>query len=186
MWTLNQLESNLRSAAPRKLKRRFESADQTSFQGDPPVESLERLDRHDSLDPLAQLDSRIARPVDPSELETLKMEPTSTQADTIILAAESVLRPLAPNCPLLMGSAGVGKTMVARFAARELSRRGLVRQVVEVSGAAICAGPIFLAERDERLRGTLDSLLQIEGALVILEQFDLILSRSSVAASILC
>lgn len=189
VWVLNQLESQLRSAAPRKLKRRFESAAHTSLEEDPSAgdstDQCEPPDAEEKLDPLAQLDGRIARLVDPRELDALKMEPTSTQSDAIMLTAESVLRPLAPNCPLLMGPAGVGKTMVARLAARELSRRGLIRHVVEVSGAAMCAGPIFLAERDERLRSTLDSLLQIDEALVILEQFDLILSRSSAAASIL-
>ena len=70
-------------------------------------------------------------------------------------------------------------------AAREMSRRGLVSQVLEISGAAVCAGPIFLPERDERLRGTLESLSQLGDSLAILEQFDLVLMRSAPAASIL-
>jgi hypothetical protein len=176
VWVLNQLESDLRSVAPQALKRRLESADRAAVENRPGQQPDH---------PLPGLDSRVARLVEPCELESLCMEPTSAQADAIMLAAESVLRPVAPNLPLLMGRSGVGKTMVAQHAAGELSRRGLVSQVVEISGAAVCAGPIFLPERDERLRETLDSLAQIGGALVILEQFDLVLSRSVVAASIL-
>lgn len=189
VWILTQLESQLRAAAPRKLKRRFESAETTSAADESaPCESQPACEASDvsaRLDPLAQLDGRVARQIDLGELEAVKLQPTAAQADAMILAAETVLRPVAPNCPLLMGPAGVGKTMVARRAAVELLRRGLVRHVIEVSGAALCAGPIFLGERDERLRSTLGSLLEIEQALVILEQFDLVLSRSVVAASLL-
>jgi hypothetical protein len=176
MWTLNQLESGIRSVAPQELKKRFESADCAAFenpQGQQPTDSL------------ACLDSRVARLVEPAELEGLSIEPTSEQSDALILVAESVHRPVAPNCPLLMGPSGVGKTTVARLAGRELSRRGLVTRVVELRGAAVCAGPIFVPERDERLRSILEVLAQIGDVLVILEQFDLVLAKSSVAASLL-
>lgn len=176
VWTLNQLESGIRSVAPQELKKRFESFDRAS---------IENPRGQKPSDPLACLDSRVARLVEPAELEGLSIEPTSHQSDALILAAESVHRPVAPNCPLFMGPSGVGKTAVARLAARELSRRGLVSRVVEIRGAAVCAGPIFVPERDERLRGILEGLAQIGDVLVILEQFDLVLAKSSVAASLL-
>jgi len=176
VWALNMLDSGLRSVAPEELRDRFESTDQEG-------EGLS--DASASSDLLDGLDQRVAKLLKPAALELSPVIPTSSQADAIALTAETVMRSVAPNMPLLMGRSGVGKTTVARFAANELIQRGLVSKVVEVSAGAICAGQIFVPERDERLRATIDAVASVTGVVCIVEQIDLILARSSAAASII-
>jgi hypothetical protein len=53
-----------------------------------------------------------------------------------------------------------------------------------VHGAAVCAGMIFPPQRDERLGKALEAALHAGDVLVVLEQFDLALGQSRVAASL--
>ena len=175
VWFLIMAKSDLEHQATKELQSSDSSdEDDLPFAG------------NDQPNPLDLVDRRLARVLDIHDLNLQEVRPTATQLDAITLAAESVLRRLAPNCPLLMGPSGVGKTTVARLAAHELARRNLVQKVVEVRGSAICAGSIFWPERDERLRATLELLSADKHSLVIFEQFDLALARSDAASSLIC
>ena len=121
----------------------------------------------------------------PVELATEGNAPTAAQLDAILRTAETVLRRLAPRCPLVIGPPGCGKTSVARWAARELVDRGAAAAVLEVSAAAVCSGAVFTADRDERLRFTLDALAAAPDTLTIVEGFDLLLTKSDAAAALL-
>lgn len=131
------------------------------------------------------IDERIGRQLDLAELDGIESEPTSAQLDGIANAAATVCRNLPPNCPLISGPAGSGKTTIARLAARELLRRDVVDRVVELRGSAVCSGAVFMADRDERLRHALDALVEAPKTLVILEQFDLAIAKSPAANSLL-
>ncbi len=167
VWVLQQLESKLRRLAPEALSCSFEAL---AGQFD------------DGLG--AALDKRTCRLLHPHELVPSGLEPTLSQVDLNERAAETVLRGVAPNGPLLMGPAGVGKTTGARLAASELCRREIVQTVIEVRGSAICAGAVSQPERDERLRTILETYVDEPTTLLIVEQLDLALMRSAVAASL--
>lgn len=133
--------------------------------------------------PLAPVLERFGRLLAPEEAEAL--EPTGSQAEAIERAAGTVTRSATPACPLLVGPAGCGKTTAARRAARALLQRGVVRQVLEMSGAAVSCGTIFLPQRDEQMQRVMEALLVQKETLVVLEQFDLVLARSKIAAALL-
>jgi hypothetical protein len=128
--------------------------------------------------------ARVARLLDPRELRARAVRPTHAQAEAVARIAQSVTSRGTARCPVVCGASGCGKTAVVALAALELLGRGVVRQVVELSGAAVCAGAVFWPQRDDRLRLTLESAHELEAALVVLEQFDLTLGSSAVAGGL--
>jgi len=134
---------------------------------------------------LVSLLERVGRVLGPEELGLTEVEPTAAQLDAMARTAGTLTRSTMPACPLLLGPAGAGKTAVARLTARELIQRGVVKQVAEVNGASLCCGTIFWPQRDERFRQLLDALLTHQDTLLILEQFDLLLTRSEVGAALI-
>ena len=165
VWTLEQLESGVRAMVPEETTLLSPSSDEAP----PPLDSVVR---------------RVGRRLSGDELPAATFA-TESQVDAIAQIAATVLRSAAPRCPLVIGPAGTGKTAVARAAAAELLRRGLVEEVLELQGAAVSAGAIFWPERDERLRQTLEALLMRSRPLAILEQVDLALTKSETAAALL-
>ncbi|MFV2067664.1 MAG: AAA family ATPase [Pirellulales bacterium] len=128
---------------------------------------------------------RVGRVLDPAAWKNVDIEPTAQQAEAIACVAEVAARGMAPNCPILFGASGSGKSMVARLAAGRLVERGVVRQVVEISGAGVCSGAIFLPERDERLRQTLEIVHGAGDTLAVLDHIDLTLAKAELAPAIL-
>ena len=119
------------------------------------------------------------------ELAPPGLEALPSQEELVLRIQETVLRRFAPRCPLVLGGPGTGRSTLARWAGAALLDRRAVDQVLEIRGAALCAGAVFLADRDEKTRYTLDVLAeQRQRTLVILEQFDLLISKSAAAATL--
>lgn len=129
--------------------------------------------------------SRVARYLAPGELAARKVRPTPAQAEWIARILEILARRAPPSCPVLAGGAGCGKSTIAGMAAASLIERGAAGKVLEISGAKVCAGSVFLQQRDERLRQTLETALTLEETLVVIEQFDLAIGRSETAQALL-
>jgi len=88
-------------------------------------------------------------------------EPTPLQADAIAQIAAALTQQVSPCCPLVQGC----RLRQARSRARcrrVVDRPRLFRQVLEVSGAAVAAGMIFRAQKDERFRRVLDAAQRME------------------------
>ncbi|MDY0167770.1 MAG: hypothetical protein RBS80_14575 [Thermoguttaceae bacterium] len=128
---------------------------------------------------------RVARYLPPGELAARTVEPTAAQADLIARIPEVLARRAPPFCPILVGGAGCSKSTIAAMAAAKLVERGVIGAVLEVSGAKVCAGSVFLPQRDERLRQTLETALSLRETLVVLEQFDLAIGHSETAQAML-
>jgi AAA+ superfamily predicted ATPase len=126
----------------------------------------------------------VGRLLEQAELLPAELELTSQQADSVARITETVARRFAPRCPLIYGEGGVGKTTLARAAAKQLLEHGVAQQVVEIAAASLCAGCVFPTERDERLRFALEAIVEWNQAVVIVEQFDLALARSHAAAAL--
>ncbi|MBW3598099.1 MAG: hypothetical protein KY475_12575 [Planctomycetes bacterium] len=118
------------------------------------------------------------------QLKTPIIHPTPGQKDRVACVVETVCRNRSPTCPLILGGAGSGKSTIARLAAARLLELGVERRVLLVHGAAVCAGMIFPPQRDERLGKAFEAALHAGDVLVVLEQFDLALGQSRVAASL--
>lgn len=117
-------------------------------------------------------------------LRTPQVRLTPAQAERVQCVVETVCRDRSPACPLIVGGAGSGKSTIAREGAARLLELGVERRVLLVHGAAVCAGMIFPPQRDERLGKAFEAALHAGDVLVILEQFDLALGQSRVAASL--
>ena len=128
---------------------------------------------------------RVARYLPPRELAARSVEPTAAQAELIARIPEILARRAAPSCPVLAGGAGCGKSTIAGMAAAKLIERGAIGRVVEISGAKVCAGSVFLPQRDERLRQTLETALPLADTLIVMEQFDLAIGHSETARALL-
>ncbi len=187
VWLLEQLESPLRHLAPRELDLAGKlCANLPAADSDPP--SLTEMNRVQSDLMASPVLSRVGRPLDLRQLLPPGFAATWRQSDIALRTAETVTRDWAPRCPLIVGPAGSGRSSIARLAADMLVRQGCVDQAWQLTGAAIASGAIFWPERDERLRQTLTALEQADPrrqVLVIVEQFDLTLIQSEVAAGLL-
>jgi hypothetical protein len=124
------------------------------------------------------------RVLDLERLRTPHIRPTPAQEDRVACVVETVCRNRSPCCALVMGSPGSGKSTIAKLAAAQLLELGIERRVLLVHGAAVCAGMIFPPQRDERLGKALEAALHAGDVLVVVEQFDLALGQSRVAASL--
>jgi ATP-dependent Clp protease ATP-binding subunit ClpA len=163
---LDWLESPVRNMVPLPLR----TGDARAGSPETVDPELERNGRFLSLD----------------QLHALMIEPVPSQEETIDRIAAAVLRRQPSVCPVLCGPGGCGKSAMAATAAFRLLERGMVQKVFQLSGAAICSGAIFLPQRDERLRATLETIRDLPAAtLLILEQFDLALGKSETAPSLL-
>lgn len=118
------------------------------------------------------------------QLRTPAVRPTPTQADRVACVVATVYRNRSPTCPLILGGAGSGKSTLARLAAARLLEIGVAGRALWVHSASLCAGMIFPPQCDERLGKTLDAALHAEHVLLVLEQFDLLLGHSRVAAAL--
>ncbi|MGE0607273.1 MAG: hypothetical protein AB7O62_09285 [Pirellulales bacterium] len=187
VWLLEQLDSPLRKLAPRE-----NGCPSQPGADDPPIDAeslgapaFHRLGSGLMNSPVL---NRVGRQLDLQKLLPKGFTATWMQSDAALLAAETVTRQAAPRCPLIIGPSGSGRSSIARMAADRLIRKGCVEQILEVTGAAIASGSIFWPERDERLRQTLAALEECDPqrrVLVLVEQFDLALIQSSVAAGLL-
>jgi hypothetical protein len=129
--------------------------------------------------------ARAGRLLSRRDLEQLAVEPTAAQSEAIRRIAEIATRTVAPACAVVFGPAGCGKTATAATAAVALMDRSLIREVLQLSGATIASGAIFPQQRDERLRQILELAHARRGALVVLEQFDLVARHSETAACLI-
>jgi hypothetical protein len=155
----------------------------------PLCESLPQVLRHEATRaappaPDADLDG-VARVCSSADLTVAGFEPTPSQADAITHVVAAVMQPIAPCCPLVHGPSGCGKHVVSRAAVGGLIARGCFRQALAVSGAAIAAGMIFHAQRDERLRRVLDAAQGMDHTLVLLDQFDAVLASSDISPALI-
>ncbi len=132
---------------------------------------------------LKRLES-FGRVLNVEQLRMPPVHPTPAQADRVACVVETVHRNRSPTCPLILGGAGSGKSTLARLAAARLLELGVEHRVLWVQGAAVCCGMIFPPQRDERLGKALEAALHAGDVLVVLEQFDLALGQSRVAASL--
>lgn len=118
------------------------------------------------------------------QLNTPQLRATPSQRDRVAWVVETVCRTRAPTCAWIVGGAGSGKSALARLAAVRLVEFGVERRVLLAHGAALCAGMIFPTQRDQRLGKTLEAALHAGDVLLVLEQFDLVLGNSRVAAAL--
>lgn len=138
--------------------------------------------------PVAALDPQLARfgqLLLRGDLERLAIRPTVAQAEAIRRIAETGMRALLPACVVVCGPAGCGKTAVVATAGLALLDHSHIREVLRLSGAAIVSGAVFPQQRDERLRQVLELCHARRGALVVLEQFDLVARYSETAACLI-
>ncbi len=119
------------------------------------------------------------------DLEQLAVEPTAAQAEAIRRIAEIATRVIAPACAVVCGPAGCGKTATVATAGLPLMGPSFIWERLQLGGAAIASGAIFPQQRDERLRQVLEMAHARRGALVVLEQFDLVARHSETAACLI-
>jgi len=136
-------------------------------------------------EPLDPQLARVGRILTRRELGRLAVEPTAAQAEAIRRIAEIVTRSIAPACAVVCGPSGCGKTASVATAALQLLARPAIREVLQLTGAAIASGAIFPPQRDERLRQVLELAHTRPRTLVILEQFDLAVRHSDTAACLI-
>jgi hypothetical protein len=190
VWTLQTLESQLVFGLSLHL------SEKPGPSGPPPdgavnlpstdVGNMPGEGRQNETDPLAGLLGQLVEELPIASLVPPDVAPTPGQLDAVRRAAAvMLLRPPTPRGVCLTGPSGVGKSQVARCAAADLASAGRVDRVVQVHGSKIAAGAMFGPERDERLEQILMGLLPVRNCLVVLEQFDLALLRSDVAATLL-
>jgi hypothetical protein len=141
----------------------------------------------DHLTPLRATQKRLETFGRVLSVDQLRLPPTRAtpvQAQGVACVVETVARHCSPNCALILGGAGSGKSTLARLAAVRLLELGVERRVLLIHGAAVCCGMIFPPQRDERLGKALEAALHAGDVLVVLEQFDLALGQSRVAANL--
>ena len=136
-------------------------------------------------EPLDPQLARVGRLLTRRDLERLAVEPTVAQAEAIRRIAEIATRSIAPACAVVCGPSGCGKTASVATAALRLLARPVIREVLQLTGAAIASGAIFPPQRDERLRQVLELAHARPRALVVLEQFDLVVRHSDTAACLI-
>jgi hypothetical protein len=120
----------------------------------------------------------------PPPPESAPVELTPRQREWAERIAQVVSRP-PPSGALLMGRSGVGKSTLARAAVQALTARGWASGITAVSGAQVSCGAVFLAQRDDSLRQTLQATRRAPRQVLLLEQFELACGNSPVAASLL-
>jgi ATP-dependent Clp protease ATP-binding subunit ClpC len=92
--------------------------------------------------------------------------------DSEILRVIQVLSRRTKNNPVLIGSAGVGKTAIAEGLARKIAEDDVPeilsgKQVVQLDLGAMVAGTRFRGEFEERLKGTIEEIQNAEGRVIL-------------------
>ncbi len=92
--------------------------------------------------------------------------------DTEILRVIQVLSRRTKNNPVLIGSAGVGKTAIAEGLARKIAEDDVPeilsgKQVVQLDLGAMVAGTRFRGEFEERLKGAIEEIQNAEGRVIL-------------------
>ncbi|MFN2185229.1 MAG: Clp protease N-terminal domain-containing protein, partial [Anaerolineae bacterium] len=92
--------------------------------------------------------------------------------DAEILRVIQVLSRRTKNNPVLIGSAGVGKTAIAEGLARKIAEDDVPeilsgKQVVQLDLGAMVAGTRFRGEFEERLKGAMEEIQNAEGRVIL-------------------
>ena len=92
--------------------------------------------------------------------------------DSEILRVIQVLSRRTKNNPVLIGSAGVGKTAIAEGLARKIAEDDVPeilsgKQVVQLDMGAMVAGTRFRGEFEERLKGAMEEIQKAEGQVIL-------------------
>ena len=92
--------------------------------------------------------------------------------DSEILRVIQVLSRRTKNNPVLIGSAGVGKTAIAEGLARQIAEDDVPeilsgKQVVQLDLGAMVAGTRFRGEFEERLKGAMEEIQNAEGQVIL-------------------
>ncbi|PIE79228.1 MAG: ATP-dependent Clp protease ATP-binding subunit ClpA, partial [Candidatus Delongbacteria bacterium] len=102
---------------------------------------------------------------------------------------ERVLSRKKKNNPLLIGDSGVGKSAIVEGLALKIANGSVSdsmknRKIFSISMGSIIAGTKYRGEFEKRLKGIVDQLLEVEGAILLIDEIHNIVGTGSTQGSL--